>query len=305
MGDDWSSGRLREMLESQRRFLWREDTLPLLARWMGIAPGTRVVDAGCGLGYLGAAFRPAFGEAGLYVGVDVSAKLLEDARALAADWAAGARARFLRGDASALPLRGGFADLAVCQTLLMHLAEPEGALAELVRVCRPGGVVACVEPDNPAASLRGCLRNPYGLDLEDRLFLMRVNLYMYRGRRRLGRGDHGIGGRLNRLMREAGLVSIDVRLCDRINHVEPPYEGEIQQWLLSVVRKSLARGKGDPEGLDRFREEVLAGGGTEAEIERYLEVEERRRLADRDALERGAYFALAGGPFYAAIGRKP
>ena len=304
---DWSEGRWREMLVNQRRFMfWREDMLALLARWMEIEPGARVVDSGCGLGYLGLAFRPAFGEDGVYVGVDINANLLVDARKLAEEWAGIARVRFIRGDATVLPLPDDGADLAICQTLLSNLEEPEAALAELVRVCRPGGVVACIEPDNLVASVRGCLRNPIGLDLEDRLFLLRISAYMYRGRARLGRGDEGIGCRLNRLMHQAGLVSIDVRMCDRINHMEPPYEGDTQQWLLSAMKRSLERGEAaDPDELDPFREEVLAGGGTEADLERHLEVSARKRAADRSALERGEYFLQAGGPLYVAIGRKP
>src|SRR5262249_12534022 len=48
------------------------------------------------------------------------------------------------GDAIALPLADGCADAVVLAYVLFHLANPIGALAEAVRVLRPGGQVGTV-----------------------------------------------------------------------------------------------------------------------------------------------------------------
>ena len=57
-----------------------------------------------------------------------------------------ARARAVRGDAYALPFADGSFDAVVAAEVLEHLPEDERAMAELVRVVRPGGLVAVTVP---------------------------------------------------------------------------------------------------------------------------------------------------------------
>jgi SAM-dependent methyltransferase len=52
------------------------------------------------------------------------------------------QARFLVGDAEAMPLRGNCFDAVVTNFGLLHLARPEQFLREARRVLRPGGLVA-------------------------------------------------------------------------------------------------------------------------------------------------------------------
>ncbi len=106
-----------------------------------IAAGRRVLDAGCGAGWGTALLARGAAEA---VGVDFSPPAILAARELR-----GERARFLVGDLRDLPLEDAEFDCAVCFEALTHLAEPEGALDELRRVLRPGGVL-CVSAPNPA-----------------------------------------------------------------------------------------------------------------------------------------------------------
>ena len=43
--------------------------------------------------------------------------------------------------------------MVTCQTLLIHVADADAALAEMIRVVRPGGLVVAAEPNNLAGSL--------------------------------------------------------------------------------------------------------------------------------------------------------
>jgi len=303
MAIDWSEGRWREMLVGHRKFMWREDTLALLAAWLDLRPGLTLVDAGCGLGYLGYTFWPWFGRGGRYVGVDENGKLLADAVGIAGEWAEGGDASFVRGSAYELPVADDTADRTLCQTLLMHLAEPERAVSELVRVTRPGGRVVCMEPDNIAGTFVQSLHANANLSLDDRIFLLRSNLQWHEGHRRLGRGDQSVGSRLNFLLHEAGLEDIDVRLCDRVQHMEPPYEGDRQQWIVGLLMKATGPDR-DDSGKEAAREAVLAGGGTAEEFDRTVELVERQAARKRERLERGEYYQSYGGPFFVAVGRK-
>ncbi|MGZ4461115.1 MAG: class I SAM-dependent methyltransferase [Nocardioidaceae bacterium] len=116
---------------------------------LGVAAGDRVLDMGCGAG------RHAFE---LYRrGTDVIA-FDQDADELAAvsDMFAamraagevpdGAEADVKEGDALQLPFADGEFDRVVAAEVLEHIPADEQAIAELVRVLRPGGTIAVTVP---------------------------------------------------------------------------------------------------------------------------------------------------------------
>lgn len=99
-------------------------------------PGARWLDVGCGSGALTSTVavrrRP-----GTLLGLDGSAGFVATARATAP-----APARFAVADAQALPVRDACCDVAVSGLVLNFLPAPGAAVAEAVRVVRPGGLVA-------------------------------------------------------------------------------------------------------------------------------------------------------------------
>lgn len=101
----------------------------------------KVVDIGCGVGdLLGEVQRrkPLINVSGL----DFSLKAVE-----------GARAALPHGEFRhfvidrKLPYESESFDLVLCTDVLEHLEHPRLVAAELVRICRPGGIVAIVVPD--------------------------------------------------------------------------------------------------------------------------------------------------------------
>lgn len=56
--------------------------------------------------------------------------------------------RVAAGDAHALPIRDGAVDGCLADRTFQHLADPAAALAELVRVTRPGGRLVVADPDH-------------------------------------------------------------------------------------------------------------------------------------------------------------
>jgi SAM-dependent methyltransferase len=110
-----------------------------------LAPGTRLLDCGCGPGAItvGLAQRVA---PGLVVAVDrepsQTALTAERAAAEGVD-----NVEVQVADVAALPFPEGSFDAVFAHALLEHLSRPAEALAEMRRVLAPGGMIALAAPD--------------------------------------------------------------------------------------------------------------------------------------------------------------
>lgn len=110
----------------------------------------------------------------------------------------GVRISALVGNAYALPLKDAGQDVTVARYLFQHLTEPSAVLSQMRRVTRPGGRIVIIDVDDdvalcdPAEQHMGNLRKALGV------------LQSERG------GNRRIGRHLYRLMREAGLMAIQV-----------------------------------------------------------------------------------------------
>ena len=120
--------------------------LPLLR------PGLRVLDFGCGSGDISVGLAKAIAPGELH-GVDLEEAQIELARSLAGPAGLG-NAIFHVGDVTALPFQDGFFDVAHCHNTLTYVPDTQAALAEVKRVLKPGGLIACREMIcGPASSI--------------------------------------------------------------------------------------------------------------------------------------------------------
>ncbi len=85
---------------------------------------------------------------GRVIGLDLAEAPLGEARELAAR--EGVPIEFAVGDRYALLLPDDAVDVVRAHQVLQHLTDPVGALREMARVCRPGGVIAVRDVDYAA-----------------------------------------------------------------------------------------------------------------------------------------------------------
>ncbi len=128
----------------------REITARLLAA-AAAQPGERVLDIGCGAGGSTLALAAAIGPAGRIDGIDLSAPLLERARARA-DALGLDNARFHRADAQEHGFEPGAYDLAVSRFGVMFFDDPVAAFGNVARALRPGGRLSFVAWAGPEAN---------------------------------------------------------------------------------------------------------------------------------------------------------
>jgi ubiquinone/menaquinone biosynthesis C-methylase UbiE len=103
---------------------------------LGVADGLDWLDVGCGTGALTGAILDTRAPASI-VGVEPSAGFLETAAERL-----GGRAELLQGSADALPLADSSVDVVVFGLVLNFVQDAQSAIAEAVRVVRPGGAIA-------------------------------------------------------------------------------------------------------------------------------------------------------------------
>lgn len=105
---------------------------------VGVRPGTRLLDLGCGIG--GTA-RLAASYGATVTGLDLTPELVAAAASLTRDVGLDGSARFLTGSAEALPFRDGAFDAVVLVHVGMNLPDKASVFAEVRRVLAADGVL--------------------------------------------------------------------------------------------------------------------------------------------------------------------
>lgn len=174
-------------VEMQR---YKQKTYDLL----GAAPGICLLDIGCGTGEDAVALAERVGHSGKVIGLDCSASLIQEAcrRVNVGDLPLA----FQVGDVHHLEFADDSFDSCRADRLFMHIENRQQALAEMIRVTRPGGRILVREPDWDTLVVDHAHRN---------LTRQILKLHFDQAIR-----HSSAGGELYRLFRQTGLEQVTV-----------------------------------------------------------------------------------------------
>jgi SAM-dependent methyltransferase len=164
---------------------------------VGLRPGQAAIDLGCGPRGIVDLLAERVTPTGRVAGLDADPAHT----AMAAEFAAGrglTGVEVITADARATGLPAGSFDLVHARTLLVNLPDPAAVAAEMVRLARPGGWVASMEPDTEHVL---CYPPHPAFDRLCEIFAVAF--------RRNG-ADPWIGRRVPELLRQAGLTDVEV-----------------------------------------------------------------------------------------------
>jgi ubiquinone/menaquinone biosynthesis C-methylase UbiE len=118
-----------------------EEILRWILSHVPIEPHYIVLDVAAGAGHLARAIAA---RARYVIALDLTPEMLATGKA-AADAEGISNIVFERGDAAALPYLDDSFEAVVSRFAVHHFADPRAQLAEMVRVCRPGGSVSVID----------------------------------------------------------------------------------------------------------------------------------------------------------------
>jgi len=284
---------LRRSRELYRRYLESKHWVrQLYSSFFNIRPGQQIVDVGCGTGDFTRYLAEISDRKARVLGIDSNEKSV---RAAIADSNKAGLSRvtsYKVGDVYELPLKDGYADLACCRTLLMHLSDPLRAVKEMARIVRNGGSVVAVEGGKMVS-----FYDPN--DEEYSKLAERAHSAWVDGIKKLEGKEFKIGEKLPSIFRLAGLSDIRAEI-------------QADAWLYSDPRRKLSDIRADlrfeqsifKERRRKDRKYLFAGGLSHKWITSYFNHLAKRTneklLAKDDQLRNdssfyGATFILVSG----------
>jgi ubiquinone/menaquinone biosynthesis C-methylase UbiE len=113
-----------------------QEWCPRVIETANIKPGHHIIDIACGTGVLSIAAYEHIAPEGTIVGVDINEAMLNIAKSKSSS------IEWQNAPAEALPFNDNNFDRTVCQFGLMYFEDKAGAIREMIRVLKPGGVLA-------------------------------------------------------------------------------------------------------------------------------------------------------------------
>lgn len=254
-----------DYLSKTRSLYYNDDYLEFLIKsvWKITSP-VRIIDFGCGYGYLGTKLLPLIPEGSTYTGVDIGNKLIDRAEEVFKDTPY--KTQFITGDIQEMDFEQNY-DIVVCHAFLLHVDNPKEILQRMLGCLIDGGRIICFEPHWISN-----MANYYldGYNTSEFVQLGFLQKLFERDAKRSGK-DGNIGIKVPVYLSQLGVKQIDCRVSDRVNFLDPNSDTITMDTLYSSLKEE---GFGaDPGAKETFIANLVHRGASYEEARDEYEME--------------------------------
>ena len=292
-----------EYFGEQRDYWWNLDFLQLMEKRWDLKNVQSVLDVGCGVGHWGRLLSKILPDTANVIGIDKESGWIEEAKKRAMLDDLGSRYTYQESDAHAMPFPDESFDMVTCQTVLIHVADVQQVLSEMVRVLKRDGILIVIEPNNIGRSLT---LSTLDMDtpIDEILDIVRFCLACERGKYELNEGYISLGDQLPGYLSDMDLKDIQVYISDKARPFFPPYDSKEQQIVIEE-RKEWTQNNfwiWDEEQTQKYYE---AGGGDPEHFKVYwLKALNRQNKSFLEGIKANKYSTAGGKLNYCISARK-
>ncbi len=181
-------------LRNQATFLWRKERTKLTQ--LGLKRGMKVLDLGCGPGFISRLLTEDFPGIKL-TGIDLNSELLEIAKKELKD--SESLVRLVHTSAEKIPFPSNYFDFVYARLVFQHIPNPSTVAEEVFRVLKPGGIFVIHDIDQ---EILGLIEPDF--PMRERLSKKFSKAQAMKG------GNRYVGRRLLRILKEAGFANVSM-----------------------------------------------------------------------------------------------
>jgi SAM-dependent methyltransferase len=220
-----------EYLRNTRWLYYNDDYLEfLIQRVWKINKPVKIIDYGCGYGYLGLKLLPMLPEGSTYTGIDKGKDLINKAKEAFLNLPY--RTEFIVGDIEDVNLDSEY-DIAMCHAFLLHMMEPLTILQKMIKSVVNNGRIICFEP-HWIANMANYRFN----ELEQsQVIQLGILQKLYEEDSRQNGRDGNIGMRVPIMLSQLGIQDIDCRVSDKVNFLDQNMEITKKERLFQSLRE--------------------------------------------------------------------
>ena len=189
-----------------------------------------VVDFGCGYGYLGLVLMPSLPEGSTYTGVDISEELIKKGREIFKS--VPFDHKFILSSANGVPEKDDTFDIAICNSVLMHIPEPDAVLTEMKRITKNDGMIITCESNWNAVNALLYIDGIKKSKITDLGFLQ----ILFERIHEKTKTDGNIGMKMPVIMARNNIKNIQARISDSVRIILADEKNEEQDSIYTSLQ---------------------------------------------------------------------